>query len=287
MNEAPVTRSTLNVTSQQKSKAKNNIRNTFHSNEFSSIEQRQKYKKHFKKDKNTAEDITGEEDVSSQWYLEENISSKVKRKKSQIDEKHQEEEDCCVTLSIRVKLESIMDVTQFQAACQQREGNCSPPWRLLSTVLGAICLLLMSVAMVMTIFTTHLSSERSSSTFQQEGLHHPCPENWVWFRCSCYYFSKEELTCRESQRACLSLNSSLIRMNKKEMNFFSLKTFFWVGVYYNETRRQWLWEDHSVPPSGMFSYLEANMKNVCASYRSKEAYLAETCTAKLTYICKK
>ncbi|XP_034368212.1 killer cell lectin-like receptor subfamily E member 1 [Arvicanthis niloticus] len=226
MNEAPVTHSTLNVNSQQKSKAKNNFRNTFHSNEFSSIEQRQKYKKHFKKDKNTAEDITG-------------------------------------------------------------EGNCSPPWRLLSTVLGAMCLLLMSVVMVMTIFTTNLSSERSSSTIQQEGLHHPCPENWFWFRCSCYYFSTEELIWKESQRACLSLNSSLIRMNKEEMNFFSLKTFFWVGVYYNETRRQWLWEDHSVLPSGTFSYLEGNMKNFCASYKSKDAYLAESCTTKLTYICKK
>ncbi|EDK99935.1 killer cell lectin-like receptor family E member 1, partial [Mus musculus] len=226
MDEAPVTRSTLNVNSQQKSKAKNKIKNTLNSNELSSIEQRKKYQKHLKKHKNTAEDISG-------------------------------------------------------------KGNCSPPWRLLSSVLGAMCLLLMAVAMVMTTFTTKSSSERSSSTIQQEGLHHPCPENWVWFRCSCYFFSKEELIWRDSQRACLSLNSSLIRMNKEEMNFFSLKSFFWVGVYYNETRRQWLWEDHSVLPSGLFSKLEANMKNFCASYKSKEAYMEENCANKLTYICKK
>ncbi|OWK03947.1 hypothetical protein Celaphus_00013997, partial [Cervus elaphus hippelaphus] len=42
-------------------------------------------------------------------------------------------------------------------------------------------------------------------------------ENWIWFRCSCYYFSKEELTWRESQSACSSLNSSLIKINKEEM----------------------------------------------------------------------
>lgn len=46
---------------------------------------------------------------------------------------------------------------------------------------------------------------------------HSCPENWIWFRCSCYYFSKEELTWRESQSACSSLNSSLIKINKEEM----------------------------------------------------------------------
>ncbi|XP_036022014.1 killer cell lectin-like receptor subfamily E member 1 isoform X4 [Mus musculus] len=107
MDEAPVTRSTLNVNSQQKSKAKNKIKNTLNSNELSSIEQRKKYQKHLKKHKNTAEDISG-------------------------------------------------------------KGNCSPPWRLLSSVLGAMCLLLMAVAMVMTTFTTKSSSERSSSTIQQE-----------------------------------------------------------------------------------------------------------------------
>ena len=46
---------------------------------------------------------------------------------------------------------------------------------------------------------------------------HSCPENWVWFRCRCYYFSKEKLTWRESQSACSSLNSSLIKINKEEM----------------------------------------------------------------------
>ncbi|XP_052030974.1 killer cell lectin-like receptor subfamily E member 1 [Apodemus sylvaticus] len=227
MNEAPQTHSTLNVNSQQKNKTKNNIRSSLHSNELSSIEQRQKYQKHLKKHKNTAEDITG-------------------------------------------------------------EGNYSPSrWRLISSVLGALCLLLMAGTIMMTVFTTNLSSERSSSIIQPERFHHPCPENWVWFRCSCYYFSKEEVIWRESQRACLSLNSSLIRMNKEEMNFFSLKTFFWVGVYYNETCRQWLWGDHSVLPSGMFSNLEANMKNFCVSYKSKEVYMGENCGNKLKYICKK
>lgn len=46
---------------------------------------------------------------------------------------------------------------------------------------------------------------------------HSCPENWVWFRCSCYYFSKGMLTWIESQSACSSLNSSLIKINKEEM----------------------------------------------------------------------
>lgn len=226
MNEEPITHSTLNVNSQQKCKAKNNVKNTFHSTELF-IEQREKYRKHSKKQKNTAEDISGEE-------------------------------------------------------------NFSPsPWRLISSVLGAICLLLMAVAIAVSVSTTHLSSERTCSMIQQRGPHYPCPENWVWFRCSCYYFSKEMLSWRESQRACLSLNSSLIRISKEEMDFFSLKSFFWVGIYYDETVRKWRWENHSVLPYEMFYDLDTNMQYFCASYKSKGAYLAEKCTNKLAYICKK
>ena len=59
MNEMPMTYSTLNVKSQQKCKAKKNVKNTFHSHELSFIEQREKHQKH-NKHKNTAEDVSGE-----------------------------------------------------------------------------------------------------------------------------------------------------------------------------------------------------------------------------------
>ncbi|KAL6083356.1 hypothetical protein STEG23_036926, partial [Scotinomys teguina] len=184
MNVASRTDSTPHVSSQEKRKAKNNIKNIFHSTESPFIEQ--KYQKHSKKRENAAEDTPGEEDFSPS------------------------------------------------------------PWRLISSVLGVMCLLLMAVAIAMSISTTNLSSEKRCSRIQRKGLNHPCPENWVWFRCSCYYFSKEKLSWRESQHACLSLNSSLIRISKEEMDFFNLNSFFWVGIYYDETSRKWHWENHSV-----------------------------------------
>ncbi|XP_044797046.2 killer cell lectin-like receptor subfamily E member 1 isoform X6 [Bubalus bubalis] len=114
---------------------------------------------------------------------------------------------------------------------------------------------------------------------------HSCPENWVWFRCSCYYFSKEKLTWIESQSACSSLNSSLIKINKEEMHFFSLKSFFWIGVYYNETGRHWLWENDSLLPYDMFSLPTPVLRHNCLSYKSGEVYLSESCEIKQTYIC--
>ncbi|KAM9684542.1 killer cell lectin-like receptor subfamily E member 1 isoform 2-T4 [Dama dama] len=131
------------------------------------------------------------------------------------------------------------------------------PWRLISSMLGVLCLLLMATAIVVAVVTANSSSKKPPLKIQQKVIEnlclgpqcHSCPENWIWFRCSCYYFSKEELTWRESQSACSSLNSSLIKINKEEMHFFSLKTFFWIGVYYNETGRHWLWENDSLLPS--------------------------------------
>ncbi|KAM7335571.1 hypothetical protein ACRRTK_006048 [Alexandromys fortis] len=166
------------------------------------------------------------------------------------------------------------------------------PWRLISSLLGAMCLFLMAVAVAVTVSTANSTSEslnffRGVIDIPSLGLYHPCPENWVWFRCSCYYFSKEKLSWRESRLACLSLNSSLIRISREETDFFHLKSFFWVGVYYNRTCKQWQWENHSVLSSGMFCGFEPDMQDFCVSYKSKEICFLEHCTNKLEYICKK
>uniref|UniRef100_A0A4W2FLX6 Killer cell lectin-like receptor subfamily E member 1 n=1 Tax=Bos indicus x Bos taurus TaxID=30522 RepID=A0A4W2FLX6_BOBOX len=171
-------------------------------------------------------------------------------------------------------------------------GDVLPlPWRLISKILGVLCLLLMAMAMVVAVVTANSSSKKSPLKIQQkENLClgpqcHSCPENWVWFRCSCYYFSKEMLTWIESQSACSSLNSSLIKINKEEMHFFSLKSFFWIGVYYNETGRHWLWENDSLLPYDMFSLPTPVLRHNCLSYKSREVYLSESCEIKQTYIC--
>ncbi|XP_013843845.2 natural killer cells antigen CD94 isoform X3 [Sus scrofa] len=135
------------------------------------------------------------------------------------------------------------------------------------------------------------SSKQSPLIIQQKeklclGPHHSCPKNWVWFRCNCYYISKEELTWKDSQRACSSLNSSLIRINREEMHFFSLKYFFWIGVYYNGIDRHWLWENDSLLPSDMFDLPTPQSLQACLSYRSREAYESESCERKQNYICK-
>ncbi|XP_019066102.1 killer cell lectin-like receptor subfamily E member 1 [Fukomys damarensis] len=130
------------------------------------------------------------------------------------------------------------------------------PWQLISSVLGVQFLLLMAGTIIAAVFTASSSPKATFPTIQQEGMvhlclgpgHQPCPKDWVWFRCSCYYFSTEKLAWNNSLRACSSLNASLVKINREETNFFSLKSFFWTGIYYKKIENQWYWENNSVLP---------------------------------------
>uniref|UniRef100_A0A286XQY9 C-type lectin domain-containing protein n=1 Tax=Cavia porcellus TaxID=10141 RepID=A0A286XQY9_CAVPO len=156
------------------------------------------------------------------------------------------------------------------------------PWKLFSSVLGIKFLLLMGGAITVAVFITNSSPLKTSPTIHQKGPHcQPCPKDWIWFRCSCYYFSVKKLTWSKSRHACMSLNSSLLKTNKEEMNFFHLKSFYWIGMYYKKPENQWLWENNSVLPSDISEWQQA-----CLSYKSKELSMAENCEIKQYYICK-
>ncbi|XP_040834652.1 killer cell lectin-like receptor subfamily E member 1 isoform X2 [Ochotona curzoniae] len=165
------------------------------------------------------------------------------------------------------------------------------PWRLVSVVLSILCLFLMATVITVAFFTANSTSKRTSFLVQQkENLcpgppYHPCPKNWVWFKCSCYYFSKEKLTWRESQRACLSFNATLMKIDREEWHFFSLDSFHWIGVYSKATDKHWLWENDSAVPSDTF-FLPLFQKRVCLSYKSKGVCFSEDCENTLPYICK-
>ncbi|XP_006141622.1 killer cell lectin-like receptor subfamily E member 1 [Tupaia chinensis] len=162
------------------------------------------------------------------------------------------------------------------------KGDFSPlPWRLISSVLSVMCLLLMAIAIAVAVLTANSSSNRTSLSSQQKGhCCHPCPKNWVWFQCSCYYFSKEMLTWEDSQRACLSLNSSLLEINKEEANFFSLRSFYWIGGHKR------IGNNHLASSSDSSYLPPPQRQNLCPSYGLKGTDLYENCKTKQTYICK-
>ncbi|XP_042636397.1 killer cell lectin-like receptor subfamily E member 1 [Orycteropus afer afer] len=159
------------------------------------------------------------------------------------------------------------------------------PWKVVCGMLGVTCLLLLGTAIVISLLTENSSSKPTPLKIQQKGCQ-TCPKSWIWFKDNCYYFSKEELTWRESQRACFSHNSSLMKITREELNFFSLKSFFWIGVYHNGIDKYWLWGNDSVMASDILDLPGHQKEQVCLSYQSREAYITDNCESKQTYICK-
>ncbi|KAM6137048.1 killer cell lectin-like receptor subfamily G member 1 [Pterocles gutturalis] len=78
---------------------------------------------------------------------------------------------------------------------------------------------------------------------------HPlCPEQWVAYRGSCYFFSKERKDWRSSQDSCQAQGAHLLVISgTSEMDSFkSIQTeYFWIGLR-NSTGSGWIWEDGSI-----------------------------------------
>ncbi|XP_006888512.1 PREDICTED: natural killer cells antigen CD94-like [Elephantulus edwardii] len=98
------------------------------------------------------------------------------------------------------------------------------PWRLISGILGIICILLTIILGILLNKSFNKeniqlkSSPMPSIELQKEFDCCSCPEKWIGYQCNCYIFFNEEKTWKESRNSCASYNSSLLRLrNKDEM----------------------------------------------------------------------
>ncbi|XP_004621804.2 C-type lectin domain family 9 member A [Sorex araneus] len=80
----------------------------------------------------------------------------------------------------------------------------------------------------------------------------PCPDNWIQSGESCYYISQTYSQWNSSKKRCLNEDAKLLQIdNKEEMIFVTgLKKIeqdfdYWVGLYQDELRQSWLWQDGS------------------------------------------
>ncbi|XP_073409005.1 C-type lectin domain family 7 member A-like isoform X2 [Dendrobates tinctorius] len=73
----------------------------------------------------------------------------------------------------------------------------------------------------------------------------PCEDYWIWYRGKCYYFSTERDTWRNSEKFCISHNSSLaIIESKEELDFllrFRGSENQWIGIKHTYAGTGWIW----------------------------------------------
>ncbi|NXT78644.1 KLRG1 protein, partial [Zapornia atra] len=78
--------------------------------------------------------------------------------------------------------------------------------------------------------------------------HLRCPEQWIAYRGSCYFFSLEKMDWHSSRNFCKEQRAHLLVISDtNEMDLFkSIQTgCFWIGLT-NSTSSVWIWEDGSI-----------------------------------------
>nr|XP_020744921.1 natural killer cells antigen CD94-like [Odocoileus virginianus texanus] len=96
-------------------------------------------------------------------------------------------------------------------------GFQTTPWRLISGVLGVICLLLMAaLGVLLKNSLTKQSVQLGPSTeLGEESGCYSCQEKWIGYQCNCYFISNELKTWKDSRDFCVSHNSSLLQIQTR------------------------------------------------------------------------
>ncbi|KAJ8352921.1 hypothetical protein AAFF_G00136630 [Aldrovandia affinis] len=81
----------------------------------------------------------------------------------------------------------------------------------------------------------------------QKRVCRPCPEGWKQRNSTCYYFSTERKSWKDSRIDCLKQGADLVIIESKEKQDFIFKDtregYYWIGLSDSETEGTWLWVD--------------------------------------------
>uniref|UniRef100_A0A8D0QHE6 Natural killer cells antigen CD94 n=1 Tax=Sus scrofa TaxID=9823 RepID=A0A8D0QHE6_PIG len=165
-------------------------------------------------------------------------------------------------------------------------------WRLISGVLGVICLLLMAALGI--LLKNSFNKQNVQPTLSPGPSTDPlegsdccsCQEKWIGYQCNCYFISNESKTWKDSRNFCISHNSSLLQVqNRNELDFMNSSAhFYWIGLSFSEEHNAWLWEDNSTLSQDLFPNL-VNTEN-CVIYSPSRNSLDEDCGSRHLFICK-
>ncbi|XP_059582734.1 C-type lectin domain family 2 member L [Alligator mississippiensis] len=163
-------------------------------------------------------------------------------------------------------------------------GPCSNLWlwRALALLLLAAVLAL-GLALALRGAVTETVNGRATAVTREC---RPCPEDWMWYRNQCYYFSNEIRDWNTSRKFCSSHNAILpiikeksaldtIYSNKGEENY-------WIGL--RKEPEGWRWVDGSPFINDTIS-LEKEGQNMACAYLNTLGLAAIDCMSLRSWIC--
>ncbi|KAG7458557.1 hypothetical protein MATL_G00221520 [Megalops atlanticus] len=114
--------------------------------------------------------------------------------------------------------------------------------------------------------------EKRQNSLQLQLVIGTCPQDWMRFRCNCYYISSEHKTWTESQQYCRDREADLVIIETRQEQEFlnTLSGTFWIGLTDTEKEGTWKWVDGHTLQSGSWRKGEPNNaqgdENCAASY---------------------
>ncbi|XP_067410778.1 killer cell lectin-like receptor subfamily G member 1 [Emydura macquarii macquarii] len=154
----------------------------------------------------------------------------------------------------------------------ERKASPAPslPWKITAVILGLFCVVLLGVSVALAIKYHSCPG---------------CPNQWVRYRDSCYYFSQVKKDWNSSWNFCSKQESGLLVISDtKEMDLFSVMHIeaHWIGL--RNSSSGWAWEDSST-----FTDIKVSSNSPVQHCGTlwKGALQASSCKAPLPYICEK
>ncbi|XP_025067240.1 natural killer cells antigen CD94-like isoform X2 [Alligator sinensis] len=150
----------------------------------------------------------------------------------------------------------------------------TPRRRLITGILGILCLILLVTVVVLVAIRDKNSS---------------CPEKWKPHGHFCYLFTTDWKSWQESKGDCTSLDSKLLDIkNKEELEFSKsqLHVPHWIGLSHQERSESWLWEDGTAFSKDLFAVAQENTSGCCVLLSKVEAKCIP-CEEPYPWICKK
>ncbi|XP_038614751.1 NKG2-A/NKG2-B type II integral membrane protein-like [Tachyglossus aculeatus] len=156
--------------------------------------------------------------------------TELKNSKPSQHQQHRQSKDAKRTGAGSEQQVTYTELTLYSSAPQPGRGETgtgswSPPWRLVAGVLMVLGFVLVVTVASMTValFRILPSSEAQNQSLNTE-LEDPtkncscsqCQGKWFCYKMSCYHYSAERKSWKESKQACASQNSSLLQIDSRE-----------------------------------------------------------------------
>ncbi|NWY46548.1 KLRG1 protein, partial [Sylvia atricapilla] len=116
--------------------------------------------------------------------------------------------------------------------------------------------------------------------------HPACPEQWVAYRGSCYFFSTEKKDWNSSRESCRAQGAHLLVIRDtwdKDLFKHIRPKYFWIGLR-NRSSSGWIWEDGSVLSDPK---VQSNSAVQNCAVLMEGLFHASSCEVMAQWICEK